>query len=491
MGKILLLLAVFFLTRLLNLEALPIFTDEASYWNAAREVGDNFFKNWDLSLVLPVAKPPLFILLSSLVMKAGIDGIYALRLVSVFSGFLLFTSIYFLTKELLGEREAWVSSVLYILLPFGLFYDRLGIMEILLTAFLTLSYLFFWQGLLRRSWKRMVFAGIALGLAILTKQSGQIGFLIIISLAFVFVYIEGFKHRSVIRVGYFTLAAFGISYLLSNILRISGKYPEYAAFTPTQVTSWTLGNLGGAIETTLFNVSAVGSWLKSWFTPPLFILVIASFIALIVRLRQKSLVILVLFALPILIQAILATDLFPRYFLMVVPAIILSLSSLIVSLWGIFKEGRLVFRLIIILIMIISFLPSLILSYQVIFKITDAPLHYNERWQYLSGWPSGYGVSQAASFLKSYPLPAGSKILLDGHNGHLKDSLLMLGLETKSMRYLERDFFEKEDKKKFDLIVANRSPDWEILGFEKLAIFEKPDKETAIIIFAPLQTSPD
>src|SRR3990172_9786470 len=122
----------YFFTRLVNLKLIPIFTDEAIYtWWAQVALNDPAQR----FISLQDGKQPLFIWLAATLQNFVSDPLIGARLVSVFAGFGSIIGIYFLGKELFSEKVAKIAAVFYLILPFTLLYDKLALVDSLLTMF--------------------------------------------------------------------------------------------------------------------------------------------------------------------------------------------------------------------------------------------------------------------------------------------------------------------------------------------------------------------
>src|SRR3989304_4682915 len=92
----------YFITRLVNLNLIPIFTDEAIYtWWAQVALNDPAQR----FISLQDGKQPLFIWLAAILQKFTSDPLIGSRLVSVFAGFGSIIGIYLLGKELFRASE--------------------------------------------------------------------------------------------------------------------------------------------------------------------------------------------------------------------------------------------------------------------------------------------------------------------------------------------------------------------------------------------------
>ena len=121
----------YLITRLVNFKILPIFTDEAiySFWSQVvlHDPANRFISLED-------GKQPLFIWIAAIFQKFVSDPLVATRLVSVLAGLGSLIGIYIVSDLLFKNKKiALISSVLYIILPFTLLYDRLAIFDSLLT----------------------------------------------------------------------------------------------------------------------------------------------------------------------------------------------------------------------------------------------------------------------------------------------------------------------------------------------------------------------
>ncbi len=129
----------FFFTRLYRIESLPMFTDEAIYvrWSqiAKQDASWRFISLTD-------GKQPTFIWLTMTSMRFVSDPLLAARLVSVVAGFFTVIGLFFLGREVFHKR--WiglVSSMLYVLFPMGIVYDRMALYDSLVGTFAVWSLL--------------------------------------------------------------------------------------------------------------------------------------------------------------------------------------------------------------------------------------------------------------------------------------------------------------------------------------------------------------
>ena len=100
---LLVLSLVFLASRIVNLQALPIFNDEAMYINWGRLIASNPAKYWDISLT--DGQQPFFFVLTTLSwLSAAKYFLIAARMISVLSGLGTMLVLYFLGKEVVNQN---------------------------------------------------------------------------------------------------------------------------------------------------------------------------------------------------------------------------------------------------------------------------------------------------------------------------------------------------------------------------------------------------
>ena len=151
-------LLVFGFTRLVNLDLIPIFADEAIYLRWAQLLA---FDWRHLFVPLTDGKTPLFMWLLAPFLRLGFDPLLTGRILSAVSGLGTVAGIYFLAKKLFDQKTACLAAGLALVQPFLLFYNRMSLTDSLLTGLIVWS-VYFGTG---------VKLGITAALAILVKPS--------------------------------------------------------------------------------------------------------------------------------------------------------------------------------------------------------------------------------------------------------------------------------------------------------------------------------
>ena len=168
MAAILLLAFLLRVTRLM--EMFPVLVDESIYMHWAEIIEHQ--GQWFISL-LDGKQPLQYWVLAVVRMIFGGDPLLEGRLVSVGAGLLSTVGVFAIGKRLGGDTAGLISASLYAVFPFALLYDRLAYTEafvnlngiaIALTALLAF-------GEPKKNWTPEIAAGLALGLALFTKQT--------------------------------------------------------------------------------------------------------------------------------------------------------------------------------------------------------------------------------------------------------------------------------------------------------------------------------
>jgi len=376
------LLALYFVTRLRGLGLLPIFLDETLHvrWSLLIAQGE---KPWDATWKWGRA---LTIWLGALVSPWVEDPLRANRLLSVLLGAFTLWATFEIARRLLGERPALVASLFYIFCPFGLFYDRLALTEAGLSAFAALTLLFSIRMAESGCRGFAILAGVTMALSVFVKALGVLALPIP---ALTLLVLGPVRAR---------LGPLALTYAV-------GLPPAAWAFSQFVTTEnaqhmaelFTAGEAGFAAGL-VRNIAEGAGWLWIWWTPPLAILGLVG-AAFAVRQRDRYALLLALFAAyPLLAFSAGLSWRMPRYLLPAsVPLLVLAAGTLdgLVSrvvarvpeaarertrLW--LTAGAVVLVL----------LPALRLDRALWTDPSLAAIPAPDRFQYVLGWPSGYGV---------------------------------------------------------------------------------------------------
>jgi 4-amino-4-deoxy-L-arabinose transferase-like glycosyltransferase len=319
------------------------------------------------------------------------------RLVSVAVGLGSLLLFFKIGQELTNRRIGLIMALLYVAVPFALWYDRLAVKDGLILFWA--SWLFYLSLRLAKTgkWRFAILASGVLGLALLTKSIAYF-FIGLFPLTVLFLglgqagLVRSKKSRSfLLQIG----LVLGIAGLFQSLLYLSplrsniGPKNEVFLLSFRQlldlpVQLWR-NNLYSTIiwwwqfyRLPLLAMGAVGAgalWLKRRFG---LLLVLASWILL-----------------PIGFEILRAKIYIPRYFLFtLLPWSVFVASGVdwvLKKLRSVWLQGAM-FGLIL--------FPSLVLDWQMLFRVEQVKLPQVERWQYVEGWPAGYGLTDLAAWVE-------------------------------------------------------------------------------------------
>lgn len=383
--------AVTFILRVVNLLNIPIFTDEAIYIRWA-QVGLNDPAQRYISLT--DGKQPLLTWLMYPTLKIFSDPLFAGRFVSVLSGVFAALGIYFLARELFGRKTAVIASIIYIFSPFALLYDRLALYDSLLAGFgvwcLYLSVL-----LVRRlRLDTALLLGMTAGLGVLTKSSAWI-YLMLSPFSIILFDFKSKKKvkRLFIWLGFLTVST-AIAEVMYNSLRLSPwfyliRQKNYSfIMTPAEF-------LKKPFELFFPNLNGLMSFLIPYLTLPILLVILIGLVMAVVRKDTKIIYLFLWFIVPFLSLGVIGVVIFPRFILFMVMPLFIIAASVISDLTVILRKQT------VLLIFIIAaiFVYPVYQSFLIITFPVEAAIPTNDRNQLFNDWPSGYGTREVIAYL--------------------------------------------------------------------------------------------
>jgi len=386
-----LLSCLYLFVRLINLTALPIFTDEAIYIRWAQIGGQD--ASWRF-ISLTDGKQPLFTWLVMASIRIFTDPLVAGRIVSVVSGLFAMIGMYVLAREIF--KSTWVgitASFLYVISPFALFYDRLAIYDSLVSA------LFIWNlylAILLVRYIRLDIAlifGLSLGIGLLNKTSA---FFSLYLLPFTLILFDWkAKKRWSLLVTWLGLVVVSavLSQIIYSVLRLSPYFYIIAQKDTIFVYPFSLW-ITHPFEFFIGNITGMFDWLVGYLTWPIFLSAIAGLFFVWKTIREKIFLV-ICWLFPFIGLAFFGRVLYPRFILfMVMPLLILSAWSLA------YLYERIKNQYVAIACIFFICCQSIFVSYTVVSDIKTAQIPKSEKGQYIDDWPSGWGVSEIVGFVK-------------------------------------------------------------------------------------------
>lgn len=388
--SLLLLIVVYFVTRLINLTHLPIFTDEAIYirWS---QIG-SLDAAWRY-IPLTDGKPPLYHWIMMLTLKVFADPLFAGRVVSVFAGFLNLIGIWLLTYVFFKKiSHAHLSALIYVFSPFMMVYDRLAVVDSLLTS--TSIYCLFFAVLLvkHRRLDTALLLGISVGAGMLTKASGLI-FLLMTPLTGLLL---DLKSKKIIKtifiwVGFLALAAV-LAEAIYSILRLSQFFyrieqKNYEFIIPLSEF------LKQPFAMTWGNAKSLFKWQLGYLTLPIASLIIFAFFDK--KNLKEKLILLGYVVAPFIMIASFNKIIFPRFLLFSTPFLLILASYGLDYLTSLTKLKPQKFILIL-------FFLSVAAYTSVVYAVNPkkADIVQADRDQYVDSWPAGWGINETVDYLK-------------------------------------------------------------------------------------------
>ncbi len=383
---------LYVISRLTNLTALPIFTDEAIYlrWS---QIGGND-ASWRF-ISLTDGKQPLFTWFVMAAMRLIADPLQAGRMVSVVAGFIGMWGMYALGFELFkNKRIGVIAAFLYLICPFTVMYDRMALYDAWVAAF------FIWNSyisvLLARRLRLDValILGLSIGVGMLNKTSANFSLYLLPLSLLLFNYKEKRVMKRLATWGGLALIVVVLSQAIYSILRLSPYFYIIAQKDTTFIytfSEWMThpfrfwrGNLHGEFD-----------WMIRYLTPPVFIAALASLVVFWKKPMEKLVLVGWWFA-PFFALALFGKVLYPRYVLfMSMPLLVLAAYTFDVLLQKIRPK-----LLSMVLVGLVCF-SAIKLSVQIVTDIQHAPIPKSDIGQYIDDWPSGWGTNEIVAILET------------------------------------------------------------------------------------------
>lgn len=217
---LLVITVIFFLTRLVNLTSLPIFGDEGIYIHWAKIAWHD--ASWRF-VSLTDGKQPLQTWATIPLLKLfPTNALLAGRLFSVFSGFAALSGIFCLLFYLFGKRAAYFGTLVYVLTPYFIFYDRMALEDSAVNAgFIWILFLSVLLANLERLDLAFIFGFIS-GLSLLVKSSVRV-FVGLVILAPILFFEKNLKKFTTRLVNFLLVYGIGaiLALIIYNIQRLS------------------------------------------------------------------------------------------------------------------------------------------------------------------------------------------------------------------------------------------------------------------------------
>ncbi|HCM37569.1 MAG: hypothetical protein UV61_C0002G0121 [Candidatus Gottesmanbacteria bacterium GW2011_GWB1_43_11] len=382
---------VYFVTRLVNLTIIPIFTDEAIYlrWGQIALADPR----WRF-ISLVDGKQPLFIWLLLPMLKVMSDPLIAGRLLSIIAGFTGMVGIsvfgWYLTRKM---RGVIIGGLLYLIIPFFLMYDRLAIYDALLAAIAIWVLFFTYLFALKQRLDLALILGTFIGAGLLTKSSANFFWMLLPLTLLITPWPTKKRGANLFKWLLLCLVIIFQAQIYNNILRLSEfrhiiaqKNLEFI-YTPAEFLRAPLSHLYN-------NLKSLTSWLVGYLTPLLSLLILAANIWYIRHNLRRALFFLGYFIIPFFALAAFGRVIYPRFILfMVFPLLIPTI------IFGDHLLATIRHRTWLMIATVLLISPLIWFDRQIIFDPIHAPIPSTDRQQYINDWPAGYGIKEAVAYL--------------------------------------------------------------------------------------------
>ena len=405
------LIALFFATRLVNLEKLPIFCDEGIYIRWAKVAQAD--ASWRF-ISLTDGRQPLQTWATIPFLKLfPSNALFAGRLFGVASGFAALAGIFVLLFYLFNKRVALIGSFLYTITPLCLFYDRMALADSAVNA--GFVWILFFSILLVKNLRldtALIF-GLTAGMVLLTKSTARL----YLGLSVLAPVVNLFKNRKKFiweSLNYFALLALVaiLALALYNIQRLS-PFMHYIAEKNTTFVMTLPEFIKNPFAVFWHNLQIIPYYVSSELGYLVGVLGLIGFVYLFKKDRGLALYLSSWFVLSYLLIAFFSKVIFPRYLIFLATTLLITASFLLGQLkWSLSK-----------LILAVVLIVSLYYGGVIIFNPQLLPFPEIDRGQYIEGECAGYGTREIMEFarVQSYDKPV--ILLAEGNFGLIGDML--------------------------------------------------------------------
>jgi len=466
--------------RIYNLTTLPVFGDEAIYIRWAQimraEPGLRF-------VPLSDGKQPLFMWSVIPFLKVLTDPVFAGRALSVVTGLGSLVGIFLLTFYLFkSKKTAFIASLIYAISPFSLFFDRMALVDSMLTMFGIWTLL---GAVLITKTLRLDIAmltGFSLGGALLTK-SPALFFVLLLPTTILLANWPKSKKKRLVYLGKLVslwVVILVIAYGMYNILRLGPNFHMLGARNQDYV--FPISHLWeNPKDPFIFRPKEIFGWF--WLMGPSVLVFLVPLGIYVGWKKHKRQILTLMFwgFLPILVQAEYARVFTVRYILFSIPPLFILAAAGFLA-----KPLRL--KRILEIGLIIFILHSLTLNFSLLTQPENAKLPRVMRSGYLEEWTAGHGIAEVADFLRNEwsREPEGQIVVgTEGFFGTLPDGLqiyvndlreiVVIGL-GQPIKSIPKSLLESKEAGNRTYFVINSSRflgDPEKAGLELLAAYPK------------------
>ncbi|KKQ01965.1 MAG: hypothetical protein US11_C0002G0024 [Candidatus Roizmanbacteria bacterium GW2011_GWA2_36_23] len=476
-----LLLSLFLFTRLVNIEKLPIFTDEGIYIQWAKTAWHD--ASWRF-ISLTDGRQPLQTWLTIPLLKIfPNNALLAGRIFGVISGFFAVNGLLMLLWYLFGKKTAFFGVFFFLITPYFTLYDRMALMDSGINA--AFIWILFFSILLVRTIRLdiAIIFGLISGLSLLAKSSVQL-FLGLAAGAPILVYQKPLRKFFRHLINYFLLYAILIflAFAIYNIQRLSPFMHFIDQKNSTFILTFDelIKNPLGSFQ---FNI-----WSMAYYVlyETGIVVSLSGFIGLFLLLKKDKRLALYLLAwlfISYISISFVAKVLYPRYITFFATLTIIGAAYLLVLL-----KNKKIYAFYIGLIVI----SVIYQNYTILFDYKNIPLPEIDRGQYIVGGSSGYGIKEIIEYSRKQTEQKPVTILAEGNFGmagdvlnvfiNKNDNIFVKSYWPLESKNLYENLPELKTRKVFVVYVYKKELPPE-LPLKLIKKFEKPEGKSAIHFF--------
>lgn len=385
------LIVLYLVSRLTNLNLLPIFNDEAIYLDwGFREINTKeslFYSLYD-------AKQPFLMWIFGIFQNIFSNPLFAGRIVSVLTGLSTAVGIYLLAEKIFSKKVAILSSTLYVIMPIFVFYDRQALMESSISAVGVWSFYFFYRMLGSKKSKYAILLGTTLGIGYFIKSNAFVFPLTILIMSSFLIFKQKQKEASKIINNLFL--TFIIALLILSPLLLQSVF--WSAFGQNEKYIFTISELFSfPIKPWLKNLTDVTQMIVVYINPIVVGAALYSSYLLVKRKLSDAILLISWLILGIGISIIMGRSVDLRHIVSFLPLFVILAAYYFSNVLK--NVPRLLFLLAIIpsIVLTILLITSPLKYFDVLNKFTK----HSQKNFYVSHWSSGYGVNETVEFLKT------------------------------------------------------------------------------------------
>jgi len=388
--------------RLANLNSLPVFADESIYvrWAQVMQAEPSL-----RFLPLSDGKQPLYMWALMPVLKVVSDPLIAGRCLTALIGTGTVVGIALLSWIFFKDRRlALITALLWAVIPFAVFFERLALVDAMLTFFVVWGVVFFSWSVKHLRWDFSMLAGFSLGFAYLTKSPAVFALAFLPTLL-IFSWSQRREKNYFLRLLLLLSTVYCLAFGMYQILRLGPEFHMIAIRNKDYIRPLSsifcipLPGITGPpichpLDPLIPHLRDGIKFFWDLLSPAGILLALWGLISGRKKYLWERLILSLWWLAPVLAQAFIAQVFTARYLLYTVPFAVILLAL------GIYNLGK--FRY---LGLLAVFLPCIFLDGLLLFNPQKLPLPRIERAGYLEEWTSGYGIKEVSDYIKKIPGP--------------------------------------------------------------------------------------